>query len=152
MPRRLSLLCILLAFASTFQSGGNTIYKWTDDNGEIHYTQQPPQNREFEKVRGAPPPAGNPEAERSELQQRVEAMEQQQQEKAEKATDAEQWSRIQQARRKNCATARKNLAELHQGGIKRYRLPDGEVVRLDEEDRQKRIAEANRQIEENCNP
>jgi hypothetical protein len=152
MFRHLVLLCFLLAFTTAAQSGDDKIYKWTDDNGEVHYTQQPPQNRESVTVRHAPPPPGDPEAERKELQQDVEAMEKQQQEQAEKVTDAEQWSRIQQARRKNCATARRNLAELQQGGIKRYRLPSGEVVRLDEEDRQKRIAEANKQIEENCTP
>ena len=48
------------------------------------------------------------------------------------------------------AIARKNLTELNQGGIKRYRLPDGSVLRLTEEDRQKRIADTQAEIAENC--
>ena len=152
MSRHLALLCFLLAFTTAAQSGEGKIYKWTDDNGEVHYTQQPPQGRESVTVRRPPPPPGNPDAEREELQQEVETMDEQQQEQAERVKDAEQWSRIQQARRKNCETARRNLAELNQGGIKRYRLPNGDVVRLDEQERQKRIAETNKQIEENCTP
>lgn len=152
MSRTLALLCFLLVFTTAAQSGDNKIYKWTDDKGEVHYTQQPPQNRESVTVRPAPPPPGNPEAERSELQQQMENLDQRQQEAAKRSAEAEQQASNQKIREKNCATARRNLAELQQGGIKRYRLPNGEVLRLNEEDRQKRIAEANKQIEENCKP
>ena len=152
MSRRLALLCFLLAFTSAAQCGDNKIYKWTDDSGEVHYTQQPPQDRDAVTVRRPPPPPGNPEAERSELQQQMENLDQRQQEAAKRSAEAEQQASNQKIREKNCATARRNLAELQQGGIKRYRLPNGEVLRLNEEDRQKRIAEANKQIEENCKP
>ena len=79
-------------------------------------------------------------------------LDQRQQESAKQSAEAEQQAHNQKIREKNCATARRNLAELQQGGVKRYRLPNGEVLRLNEEERQKRIAEANKQIEENCKP
>jgi hypothetical protein len=152
MSRTLALLCFLLVFTTAAQSGDDKIYKWTDNNGEVHYTQQPPRGREAVTVRPAPPPPGNPEAERSELEQQMENLDQRQQEAAKRSAEAEQQASNQKIREKNCATARRNLAELQQGGIKRYRLPNGEVLRLNEEERQKRIAEANKQIEENCKP
>jgi hypothetical protein len=80
----------------------------------------------------------------------VEAVDASQQERTEKKMDAEQWARIQKLRRENCATARRNLTKLHQGGQKAFMTPDGQVIRLTEEERQRRIDETNKQIEENC--
>jgi hypothetical protein len=51
---------------------------------------------------------------------------------------------------KNCITAKNNLAKLHQGGIKRYLTPEGEVIRLTEEERQRRISETQEQIDKYC--
>ena len=51
---------------------------------------------------------------------------------------------------KNCIIAKNNLAKLQQGGIKRYLTPEGEVMRLTDEDRQRRITEAQKQVEQYC--
>jgi hypothetical protein len=58
--------------------------------------------------------------------------------------------RIQARLQKNCETAKQNLANLQQGGNKAFVTPDGEVFRLTDDERQRRIDEANRQIKENC--
>lgn len=151
MPRYLLLICILLAACPTARAGdGRTVYKWVDDAGETHYTQMPPQQRQYDVVRGAAPPADNPQQIRQDLQKDVQAMDKAQQKRADKKMDADQWHEIQTIRRKNCATARQNLAKLHQGGEKRYLTQDGQVVHLTEDERQRRIDEANKQIEENC--
>ena len=68
----------------------------------------------------------------------------------EAAAKAEQQAKNRKIRQENCAVARNNLSELQQGGIKRYRLPDGTVLRLTEEDRQQRIAATEAEIAENC--
>jgi hypothetical protein len=39
---------------------------------------------------------------------------------------------------------------LQEGGHHRVRLPDGTVTYLTDEEREQRIADANRQIEDNC--
>jgi hypothetical protein len=151
MPRFLLLICVLLAFTSTSRAvDRDVIYKWIDDTGEIHYTQMPPSNREYEVMNRAAAPADDPEKIRSDLKEQVESMDKQQEEKAEEVKDAEQWAKIQKLRRKNCEIAKKNLANLHQGGQKAFMTPDGEVVRLTDDERQRRIDEANKQIKENC--
>jgi hypothetical protein len=147
------LLCISLLFAWTASVAGSTdkIYKWVDQNGAIQYTQfPPPSGIEVLEVRNAPPPADDPAAERARIQQETEALDERMEERKETAAKAEQQAKNRKIRQENCATARNNLAELQQGGIKRYRLPDGTVLRLTEEDRQKRIAETEAQIAENC--
>jgi hypothetical protein len=151
MNRYLTLTCVLLALASGIHAASkDTIYKWVDDNGEVHYTQVPPQNREYETLKQASAPADDPDRIRSGLKEQVDAMDKAQEERKEEVKDAEQWSNIQKRRRENCEIAKKNLANLHQGGNKAFMTPDGEVIRLTDDERQRRIDEANKQIEENC--
>ena len=151
MHRYLPLTCVLLALASGLKAADkDEIYKWVDDAGEIHYTQVPPPNRDYEVMKRAAAPADDPDKIRNDLKEQVETMDKQQEEKAEEVKDAEQWARIQKQRRKNCEIAKKNLANLHQGGQKAFMTPDGEVVRLTDDERQRRIDEANKQIKENC--
>lgn len=152
MRRYLPLICILLVSSRVLPAEyEKTIYKWIDDAGETHYTQFPPQNRDYQIIHKAAPPDDNPQKIRENLQQQVQDMDKTQQERADKKMDAEQWHEIQKLRRENCATARQNLANLHQGGQKAFMTPDGQVVRLTDEERQRRIDEANKQIKENCN-
>jgi hypothetical protein len=153
MIRYLPLTCVLLALASGLHAATkDTVYKWVDDNGAVHYTQVPPQNREYETLKQATaPPAGDdPDSIRSNLKEQVDAMDKQQEEKQEEVKDARQWSRIQKLRRENCAIATQNLANLNQGGQKAFMTPDGEVLRLSDDERASRIDQANMQIKENC--
>jgi hypothetical protein len=146
----LSISLLLVGTASAAGSA-DKIYKWVDQNGAIQYTQfPPPSGIEVLEVRKAPPPADDPVAERARLQQETEALDERMEERNEAAAKAEQRAKNRKIRQENCTIARKNLAELQQGGIKRYRLPDGSVLRLTEEDRQKRIAATEAEIAENC--
>jgi hypothetical protein len=151
MLRRLTAICALLVFtAPSPAADSQNMYKWTDDQGEVHYTQFPPPGRQTEKLQPPPPPAKSPSAGGNDLQQQLEAVEKQNQEQLQGAKDAKQWAQIQKIRRENCETAHKNLVNLQRGGNVRYMEPDGKVMHLTEEERQKRIDEANSQIKENC--
>ena len=126
-------------------------YKWTDSNNEVQYTQMPPpEGVEFTRIGEARPPADDPAAAGTGLQERLEASDQEQQKKAEAATDAEQKAEIARITKQNCITARSNLEQLGRGGQVRYRTGDGEVVHLSEEDRKQRIEEAQGQVKEFC--
>lgn len=153
MLRRLPVICALLVFA-TMSPAADTqyIYKWTDDQGEIQYTQFPPPGRKAERLNAPPPPAQSPQTIENDLQKRIETMDKENKEQLQGAKDAKQWAEIQKIRRSNCETAKKNLVNLQRGGNVRYMGPNGEVMHLSEEERQKRIDETNKQIEENCNP
>lgn len=149
----LLLLVLSLAVAGTpdVAAAANKIYKWVDQNGDAQYTQMPPPaGVQVIEIRNAPPPADDPEAERARMQQETENLDERMQERKASATKAEVQAQNKEIRRKNCHNARKNLAELQQGGIKRYLTPDGEVLRLTEEDRQQRIAETRAHITEFC--
>ena len=135
-------------------SGG--IYKWTDASGEVHYTQTPPPNGiATQKIQDAPPPAESQQSiheEQQQLQERIDAMDERRARQDEDAAINKQHKENREIDEKNCITAQNNLAKLQQGGIKRYLTPEGEVIRLTEEDRQRRITAANKQVEQYCNP
>ena len=135
-------------------SGG--IYKWTDASGEVHYTQTPPpKGIATQKIQDAPPPAEsqqNIHEDQQKLQERIDAMDERRASQDEEAAIKKQEKENREIEEKNCITAKNNLAKLQQGGIKRYLTPEGEVIRLTEEDRQRHITEANKQVEQYCNP
>lgn len=151
---RILLLGLNLMFACTTSVAGSAdkIYKWADQNGDTQYTQfPPPPGVQVLEIRSAPPPADNPDAERARLQQEVEALDERMEERQEADARAELLAKNEEIRKQNCKTARNNLSKLLEGnGKTRYLTPDGEVVRLTVEDRQKQIAETEAQIAENC--
>jgi len=146
------LLASLLLQSPVF--GG--IYKWTDANGEIHYTQTPPPDGiTTQKIEGALPPAESQQTlheEQRKLQEQLKAFDERRAEQKEEETIRKLEQEDREINEKNCITAKNNLGKLQQGGIKRYLTPEGDVIRLTEEDRQRRITEANKQVEQYCNP
>jgi hypothetical protein len=142
----------LLGSAVAFQAlAADAIYKWVDESGETHYSQtRPSGDYEVELVKGAPPPADNPEQVKQHLQRQVDEMTERNKEQNDVKKEAISEAEYQKLVKENCTNARNNLGALEQGGRKRYLTPEGEVVRLTEEERQSRIAEANKQIKEYC--
>ena len=130
------------------------IYKWTDTSGEVHYTQTPPPSGVASQIiQGAPPPAESEATIRQEqqkLQEQLDAMEERRAKREEEEAIEKQRQELSKINEKNCITAKNNLAKLQQGGIKRYLTPEGEVIRLTDEDRQRRISEAQKQVEQYC--
>jgi len=148
MFTRPALLIILLLTAPLSLAGG--IYKWIDENGQVQYTQTPPPNIPAERMKGAPPPADDPEAVRGDLQRQLDALDEQRAQRDEAFAEQKQKEDIARVKKQNCETARKNLAKLRRGGNNAYMTPEGEVVRLTDDDRAKRIEDAKQGIKDNC--
>lgn len=145
---KLFLLPLLLLFSTALPAA---MYKWVDENGETHYSQYPPPDRDYEALEPPPPPAsdaGQAQQELEGLLQRQDEERQARQTAEEEAAAAEQQA---EQRQKACAAARHNLEILTTGGRKRITGPDGVARYLPEEERQAKIAEAQKQIEEYCN-
>ena len=152
--RRLQTAALVIATLLLHAPAIAQIYKWTDDSGEIHYTQTPPPGGvASQKMQGAPAPAESRETIRQEqqkLQQQLDAMEERHAERENREALEKQRKKLDEISEKNCITARNNLGKLQQGGIKRYLTPEGEVIRLTDEERQRRLAEAQNQVEKYC--
>lgn len=142
---RLSLLSATLLLCSGVNA---EIYKWVDENGQTHFTQQPPASGQAETIEVPPPPPLDDSA--SEVQELIE-----QQEAAEKsAQEARQEQQAEAERQaaieRNCAIARDNLKLYQDNPGRRMVDEEGNVYRLTEEERQQKIEESRQQIEEFC--
>jgi hypothetical protein len=146
MRRMMILGSLLLTLNTTAMA--SQVYKWVDDKGVTHFGANPPQGQAATSVNtviaqpkaaakaAAPTPAqGNSgEAEQKVIDAKVK------QQVAEQAAE----------RKKYCETVRTNLAQL-QNNPRLLTEINGEQVRLGEDQRQAKIADAQKAIKENCN-
>jgi len=127
------------------------IYKWQDEQGITHFSDAPPADGRFEIVPQPRLPPADPEAARrleELLQSQKQAEEDQQMKKQEKMKAVEQ----QAALAETCRRAKERLAVLESRPGSRIKItePDGTQRRLTEEERQTRLAEAQKQIADSC--
>lgn len=127
------------------------IYKWVDEDGVTHYTQEPPPSSDASRVDVTQRDQAEVKREQQEMERTeadLEAAREQRRASEKKAKQAEQ----EQARReKRCAQLRENVEKL--ATRRRLLVPDGEgdVRRLSEEERKQRLAERRAEIEAHCN-
>jgi K+-transporting ATPase c subunit len=145
----LSAFAVLLLAAGYAAGSAAALYKWTDAQGRIVYSDQPPQaNVKTEQLRGAPPPA-NPNAAK-ELAQR-EADFRKRQADSEKATaKAGKESASSADHAESCAQARGQLKQLAESQLAIYRYNErGEREVMDEDARGRERAKLNAWIRDN---
>ena len=124
------LLALILLLAPFSMAQASKLYKWVDDDGQVHYSQTPPAHgraTELQLPRTAPPsqPATQPHTNETDV-----------------------LSQTRELRRHNCEVAQENL-RIYQTSL-RIRQADGQIIDLDTVTRQARIAEAEAMIEEFC--
>jgi hypothetical protein len=145
----LATLAVSLLAALHATAGIAALYKWTDAQGRIVYSDQPPQgNVKAEQIRGAPPPA-NPNAAK-ELAQREAEFRKRQSDTADAATKAgkERASTAQTA--EACAQARGQLKQLAESQLAVYRYNDkGEREVMDDDARGRERAKLNAWMRDN---
>ena len=112
----------LLALCSAAASAAGEVYKWTDDEGRVHYTDAPPDGRDYEriKVRGV--------VARADAQPEADAP----------AAEAKPAAPTRQS---NCEIAKKNLETFRTStAISMDRDGDGTPEPLDDAERAKELA------------
>jgi len=141
MKKTIVILLILCAMPLAAQK----IYKWVDENGQVHYSSKKPPGQEAEKLNirtNEPKPA--PEAE----QQAAEAGEE---EEVDDETKAELAKLDAQNLRRSCDQAKKNLTALQNSYRVAQQDPDtGEMVRLSDNQRGAALKQAKDNIKEFC--
>lgn len=143
MRRMILTSSLLLALSASAMA--SQVYKWVDAQGVTHFSAQPPQGQQATTINTATPPpktaepAATPTFESSADPEQAAIDEKVKQEIA--TQEAE--------RKKYCQTVRTNLAQLENNPRVRVEV-DGEVRRLNEEERQQRISEAKQAIAKNC--
>jgi hypothetical protein len=140
-----ALLWAALLLAPACQAG---VYKWVDEKGVTHYTEEPPRGRSARSMSSpAPKPAETAPGETKSWQEkdaefRVRQMEREQAEQAEKRN----LEKKQQA----CAEARDQLRRMEAAGYL-YRLDEkGERVALDDASQARSLEQARKRVQSYC--
>ncbi|HEY1029079.1 MAG TPA: DUF4124 domain-containing protein [Pseudomonas sp.] len=135
---------LMLALSTTAMA--SQIYKWVDEQGITHFGAQPPQGQQATTINTSAPP---PRATASEPPPTVEEQLDPEQAAIDKKVK-EEVAKQEAERKQYCETARTNLAQLENNPRLRIEEEGGEVRRVDENERQKRITDLKKSIAENC--
>jgi hypothetical protein len=154
MNHKTRLLIVLLVGAGIIGATGlqaKEMYRWTDENGVVHYTdRKPPAQVDYETSHVPDPnpapgaaPAAVPadEGEPNFAQQRREEI-------AQKKREARETGAQREA---ECAAWRAEVDRLEPNRRVFFTNEDGETERMDDVERVNRVAELKQQIAKNCN-
>lgn len=149
--RTLSHTLLALAAVSVCLPAGAGMYRWVDEDGVTVYSQTPPPTAPALRMQKQPGPSPQEqeaarERLRTGLEQSMDAREERKRAEQEQAKLAEERAVQEQ----NCAAARKNFETMQNLGTRMVRMPDGNVVRLSEQQVEDQKGKAQRQIEKYC--
>jgi len=151
------LLCCLPALM------GAAVYRWVDDKGVINYSQQKPEGVNAERIdaksgqkltepapasTASAPPAAQGEGARP-PDERLSAAQREALAGLQAAEQARQ-EEVANIRKANCERAQGVLERLNASGRIRVRDANGNESVMSEDERQQRVAEAQRGVVENC--
>lgn len=134
---------LMLALSATAMAG--QVYKWVDAQGVTHFSAQPPQGQQATTINTSlPAPRQTPDEPAPSIEEPLDP------EQAAIDKKVKEQVAAQEAERKRyCEGARTNLAQLENNP--RLRVEEqGEVRRIDENERQQRITDLKKAIAENC--
>ncbi|MGC1818006.1 MAG: DUF4124 domain-containing protein [Casimicrobiaceae bacterium] len=137
MSRISASTSLLLVLALTCAgSAAAALYKWTDAQGRVVYSDQPPPTDvKGQQLQAAPPPA-NPNAAK-ELAQQEANFRKRQTDQAQALAKSDQARATEQQRNQGCAQARSNLLQLADTQMAIYRYnAKGEREAMDDASRQ----------------
>jgi hypothetical protein len=147
------LIFLVLAFTITAADAKQKFYKWTDADGNVHYTETKPEDKTAEeiKVSTAQPKvtASKPEKkEEIKIDTEGKSPEQIEIEKF----NAESQAKVKEMQDKaNCKIAKQNLATLQKTvRVRRIDPETGESIRMGDEERMQVIANAKKAIKDLC--
>jgi len=125
------------------------LYKWTDAQGRVVYSDQPPQaNVRTEQLRGAPPPA-NPNAAKELAQREADFRKRQADADAAAAKSGKQQA-SNEARAENCAQVKGELKQLAESQLAIYRYNEkGEREVMNDDARARERAKLNAWMRDN---
>jgi len=142
--KSLPLAAAVLAVLMTGTSHAADTYKWTDDNGQVQYTQLPPKDRPYETIRVRSKEPAAAAAQTTPTNKAAGAENKQAKgDVAEAKAEAEKLAR-------NCEIAKQNKEMLLTAAKIRVTDAEGNPRHLTEEERKARLADTEKQIEFYC--
>ena len=126
------------------------VYKWTDDRGKIHYSDQPVKNSQQLQVNESSDPGPGVSGEQREERRRklLQALEE---DRAKREQQKEKQKQVAARKQRQCVLAKDRLKN-YENANTLYNLDSkGNRVTLSDVQRKKAIDQLRSQIEQNCN-
>lgn len=146
----LRLVCLTFMLSLFATAAFAEIYKWVDEDGQTHYSQQAPRDIPATVIKTPPPPAIDPNI----AQQQVDDLIQQQESEEKMGLEQQNQQKIAAENKadqeKNCNIAQQQLQQYQNNPGRRIMDADGNVTRLTEEERQQKIKEAQENVTKYC--
>jgi hypothetical protein len=132
------------------ESGAAALYKWTDANGRIVYSDQPPPSNVKSEILKGPPPPANPNAVKDMATKELEYR-QRQLDKAEAGAKADKDRTLAKERTDNCNQVKGQMQQLAEQNVVLYRMNEkGERVAMDDAARRAEREKLGKWMRENC--
>ena len=152
MNRVLQLLLTLIALPLLM--GADTYWRWVDGNGVVNFTQQKPKGVYAEPIRMTKSGKNAPVAVSAPAKQPTDgphlSKEQQAMLDQLRAAETARQAEVEKIRVANCDKSQRVLSRLTQKARIRVRSDDGTERAMDEDERQRRISEAQQGVATNC--
>lgn len=152
MKTFLSMIAVLACALSLPAVASETVYKWTDQSGRVHFSDQPVRDADVEEMKVTPsqPAADDGAEDEEESEAPAEDAPAPGDAAAKAAKQAEMEKQQKQIREQNCQIARQTLE--HNESIERmYRVDaNGERVFLSDEEREMVLNKSREDVEKWC--
>ncbi|MCZ6620224.1 MAG: DUF4124 domain-containing protein [Gammaproteobacteria bacterium] len=155
-PFRQNKVCRIMLFALCVPwLMGAEVYRWVDENGVVNYTQNVPRGVKAQRITtqaGAPSVIAEVEEVSEDTEPETPPLTDEQKSMLDelKAAELARQQELARIRQTNCEQAREILANLSLTSRIRVRNPDGTQRVMGEDERQRRIEEAQQGIVTNC--
>jgi len=150
------VLIFCLAVPAVAQESGRQMYRWTDENGVVHFTDQRPTGQDVTVIDipdSSSQPASDMPQEEGKAVRSAESAEQlspAQQRREEMAKRREEILAAREKNEKACVEMRDELAQIEPNRRVFFTNEDGEVERMDDVVRTDRVAELKAKIATDC--
>lgn len=147
---RLSALLLGSVMLSLPYTAGAAIYKWTDEHGQVHFSDQPPTKKSTTKLNVPAPKPGTSANQNTRLQQQLKALDSLSKQREEREKKREEKLAEKKKKKEGCADLKARIK--HSESVNTYyRYTDeGEVQYLTDEEGDALRAEMKRQYQKNC--
>ncbi len=146
----LRLVCLTFMLSLFATATFAEIYKWVDENGQTHYSQQAPRDIDATVIKTPPPPTIDPNIAQQQVDELIKQQEAEEQMRLEQRNQQHIAADKQIAQEENCKAAQQQLQEYQNNPGRRVMDADGNVTHLAEEVRQQKIQESQENVTIYC--
>ncbi|MFY0700791.1 MAG: DUF4124 domain-containing protein [Bermanella sp.] len=145
---RVITLLFTLFFVSALHA--NQVYKWTDDKGQTHFSQFPPEQSQSQNIVVNTPAPSNSKAAGEKLEKMRQQLQEQSVDRNTESEEEKEAAKEAERMAENCKRAKQRLTDLKNNGRIYKTLENGEREWYDEKGRENLIKDATKDVTKYC--